>query len=133
MADTIEAKKGIVLRDKITGEPYCVVIKNGELQHILGECGTTAVPQPQISHSQTPVSPAPIPDTSTSTPDTTTTTTPDQESMVDASMDSAVEAPTEPSAETQMETEPVSIELQPDPEPILPAEGINTATTTISD
>ena len=34
--------EGVQTKDTITGETYCIVVANGQLNHILGECGNPA-------------------------------------------------------------------------------------------
>ncbi|MEK7616120.1 MAG: tail fiber domain-containing protein [Patescibacteria group bacterium] len=36
--ETIRVKKGIILEDQVTGDPYCVTIVNGELKAVPGSC-----------------------------------------------------------------------------------------------
>lgn len=64
-----EQPSGITTYDQTTKQPYCIVVKDGQIQNIPGECGTAQPPAP------TP-SPAPQPELESTPIDTASTTTP---------------------------------------------------------
>ncbi|MCH7883494.1 tail fiber domain-containing protein [Patescibacteria group bacterium] len=130
-------RTGITLYDYATKEPYCVIVKEGQLLNIPGECGISHLevelpsgtdaglipPEVPISTSTpdiTATSSDAILDTSTTTPDISAqemdTTTLAPEPTVDAPVDSVVEEPVveEPTA-PQPESEIASSTLSNSP------------------
>jgi hypothetical protein len=96
LVDRLIAKNGVVIYDRVTGEPVCSVFENGVPKYYPGDCSnlpgvsqsgggdtsspdsTTSTSPEQVSSPQAGPEPAPIatstPETATITPETATTT-----------------------------------------------------------
>ena len=97
------ANTGLVIYDKVTGQPECLAIANGALQIDPGDCVT--VPPPSTPSGSTPA-PTPVVD-STTTPDASTT--PDTASSTPSSLVSGQNASsTDSSASSTPSVNPVS-------------------------
>jgi hypothetical protein len=81
---SVELETGATIKDKATGQPYCVQVEYGQLVTTSGPCGSGATPvpvpepTPDVTPTPTPdVTPEPIPETTPEiTPEATPTPTP---------------------------------------------------------
>jgi hypothetical protein len=107
--------EGITMYDKVTGDPYCIVVENGFLKNLQGICGDT-VPEDlaPVGGEQTEST-----ETATTTPEIegteTATTTPTEEEVIPEE-EPVVEEPVPVEEETVPEEEPV---VEPTPEPVV--------------
>jgi hypothetical protein len=114
VAEVIESKKGFETYDKTTGEKYCVIVDNGQVKTVKGECGglsETPLPLPEPQ-------PSPKPEMSPS-PQLSPEASPSAEATEDASVGTATPEPSiEPSPTPELAPTP---EITPVPEETSPA------------
>jgi len=117
-AQTIETENGMTIKDRATGEQYCVFMQDGTLQSTLGACISAAVPTAPASNSGSEP-PAEQPASETPTEETPAEEAPAEEVPVEETPEEeapAVETPTEetPTVEEAPAEEPAP---EPIPEP----------------
>jgi len=130
-AKIVEVSSGITILDQDTNQPYCVYIKNGQMQTTAGEClnksSTSTMESAPIASSTEP-SNSPVvesPPTEPSTPTPPVTESAPTASSSESSTSPVVESlPSEPSTSTSPITESTSTEA------IEPTAVIETSTTT---
>jgi hypothetical protein len=115
-----EKPTGVTFFDEVTGEPYCLAIRNGAQVVREGACEVVDRTQPQ--QPETPAAPAPSDSGATTTPETPTTTPTDETPETPAApVDGGVaDAPAEPADEPAPEPQPEPVATPaptPSPEP----------------
>jgi|JI8StandDraft_1071087.scaffolds.fasta_scaffold10925_2 hypothetical protein len=115
---TSEAPAGITVYDQNTGEPYCLVVVNGVMQNVAGECGAPVENAPDNGTTTPDTTDTTQDDTNSETEDTTSTTTPEgtdenPEPLPENEGTGPVEEPVEPPV---VPVEPVQEEAAPAPQ-----------------
>ncbi len=70
-AKEIEVDHGITVKDKTTGQYYCIVVDEGDMRNLPGKCAEIV-----FEEEPTIITPPPVDDTSTTTPPISSTSTP---------------------------------------------------------
>jgi hypothetical protein len=101
-AQTIETENGMTIKDRATGEQYCVFMQDGTLQSTLGACISAAIPTTPVSEP-----PAEQPASETPTEETPAEEAPAEEVPVEETPEEEAPAVETPAEETQVVVPPV--------------------------